>query len=192
LEKLGEQCNALLGLTNEELFRAIYGDGMQKQVECGTITEKEFYEEFCRRVNQRPPREELRNAMNDIFYICEDTQPFIKRLAEESFPRGILSNIGFPHWEYCLEKFPELFALFPENRVLSCKAGAMKPMQEIYQHAFEVAQKAVKEIQKSEVLFIDDMLPNILGAKEFGFDAVHYTETELLAGEIEKRGLGPF
>ncbi|GHT25458.1 hydrolase phosphatase [Planctomycetales bacterium] len=192
LEKLGEQCNALLGLTNEELFRAIYGDGMQKRVECGTINEEEFYEEFCRRVNQRPPHKELRDAMNDIFYICEETQPFIRCLAKENFPRGILSNIGFPHWEFCIEKFPELFALIPENRVLSCEAGAMKPMREIYQHAFGVAQKAVSGIQKSEVLFIDDMLPNVLGAKEFGFDAIHYNETEYLAGEIKKRGLGRF
>ena len=192
LEALGKQCNAMLGLTNEVLFRAIYGDGMQALVECGTITEEEFYEEFCRRINQRPPYKELRDAMNDIFYICEETMPFVKRLAEENFPRGILSNIGSQHWDFCVEKFPELFALFPDNLVKSFEVGAVKPAKEIYQHAFEVAQKAVNGIEKSEVLFIDDMQRNVDGANDFGFDAVLFSEPELLAEEIEKRRLGPF
>ncbi len=192
LAKLTRQSLPFSNRDEAAILQAVYGDGMQRKIECGLITEEEFYKEFCRRVGRadNPPDPALvAQALNDIFLVLEEMQPLVQRLAEENFPRGILSNIGIAHWKYCIKKFPFILERFPTNHLLSYEVGAMKPEREIYQAAWEMAEKTVPDIQPAEIFFIDDMQRNVEGAKEFGLDAVQFVTMEQLAGEIAKRGL---
>lgn len=187
-EKAARQAAAVAGCSEEDVRRAVERNNISRQLECGEITEREFYEEFCTSTGCRPGFEALRDAMNDMFEVLEETQPFTRRLAEMDFPRGILSNVGPSHWTHCTETYPFLLEYFPANHLLSYRVGAMKPDRKIYEAAFETAAKAVPGILPEEILFIDDIEANVLGARQFGFDAVPFFSGEQLADELGRRG----
>lgn len=192
IEKLGRQGAKLLDIPAEKVIGAVYGDGMMKKVECEGISDDEFYELFCDKVGKRPPKDQLSQALNDIFSVLEENQIFVKRLADEGFPRGILSNVGTAHWNFCIKTFPFLLEYFPDNHVLSYRVGAMKPSREIYEAALQTAQNQIPDIRPEEILFIDDLAANILGAKEVGLDAVQFVDVGQLNREFERRGFRSF
>jgi putative hydrolase of the HAD superfamily len=51
--------------------------------------------------------------------------------------------------------------------------GCLKPEKSIY----EKTLKALGGLSPEETLFIDDRIENIEGAKEFGLQTIHFTET---------------
>ena len=56
--------------------------------------------------------------------------------------------------------------------VFSAEEGVMKPDPEIYQRALNRLS-----VESWETVFIDDRLPNILGARQLGMHAIQHTET---------------
>lgn len=186
-ERLICQAADLIACDPDRIVKTIYQNGLQRRFECGRISEQEFYDTFCRELDCRPPLDQLKEALSDIFWVLEETQPIAEHLAVKGFPRGILSNVGVAHWTFCMRKFPDLFKLFPDNHILSFQVGIMKPDARIYAAAWEVAARTVPEIQKNEILFIDDLEPNILGAKEFGLDAVQFVGGRRLAEDLQQR-----
>lgn len=192
VEQLGRQGAELLGIPAEDVIGAVYGDGMMQKIECDGISDDEFYELFCEKVGKRPPKDSLATALNDIFSVLDETQCFVRHFAQNEFPRGILSNVGTAHWNFCTKTFPFLLDYFPENHVLSYRVGAMKPSSKIYGAALQTARNQIPDIQPEEILFIDDLPANVLGAQEFGLDAVPFINADQLGKELERRGLGPF
>jgi putative hydrolase of the HAD superfamily len=75
---------------------------------------------------------------------------------------------------------PAAFTVF----ALSFQIGALKPDPKIYRAAAELAGVA-----PGEILFCDDILGHVTGAREAGFDAVQYTSTPALVAELHDRGL---
>lgn len=191
LEKMGRQGAELTGCTPEAILDAVFGDGMYRRVECGYISEEEFYEEFRRKTGTNPDPIRLSEALSDIFTVVDETQLLVHRLASEGFPRGVLSNTGTVHWNYCCREFPFLLNCFPKNHVLSFRVGAMKPDRAIYEAAWNTAKQDVPDIEPGEILFIDDVEKNVAGAGDYGLDAVQFVSKEQLAEAIESRGLGP-
>jgi len=191
-DRLFSQVGAVLGQTPQWVFENLYSAERLRQVECGHVSTEEFYQYVCGLLPGKEfSLEALLAAVNDIFQYNEPMRPTLAQIAETGLPCGLLSNVGPWHWEYCLATFPEIFRHIPSNHVLSYKVGAMKPGREIYAAAFQFAQKAVTEIEPGEVLFIDDLEKNVLGAKEFGFDAVQYSynDHETLLGQLRTRGV---
>ena len=187
VDRLVQQGAELTGRSAEEVRQAIFGSGMERKVEIGQVTDEEFYEHFCRELGCRPEPEAVAWAMNDIFEENEGMHPLTQRLAEIDFPRGILSNTGPGHWNHCCTFFSFIPERFPTNHVLSYKVGTMKPDHEIYRAALSVAEHAVPGIRPKEVLFIDDLEKNVVGAQEFGFDAVRYVSDEQLRNDVAIR-----
>ncbi|MDR0870315.1 MAG: HAD family phosphatase [Planctomycetaceae bacterium] len=178
VRKLARQTAALCRCTEEQVLEAAYGGGMQHRVETGTIEMDEFYETFCQRIGNRPDRETLNTALSDMFWTFDETQPLLKHLSDIDFPRGIISNIGVGHWEYCTRTFPFIQQYLPHHHILSYRTGIMKPDKRIYQIAYETAQRVVPNIEKAEVMFLDDMPNNVLSAQEFGFNAIQWSGKE--------------
>lgn len=173
----------------DRIHRALFGSGLQKDVECGRLSEEEFFKEFCRQLDRTPDRNRLAEAMNNIFTVLDEMQPFVDRVVAADMPRGILSNTGVTHWNYCVKKFPFLLQSFPGNHVLSFEVGAMKPGPAIFQAALETARKTVSDIEKKEILFIDDLESNVQGAGDFGLDAIVFSSAEMLADAFQHRKL---
>lgn len=45
------------------------------------------------------------------------------------------------------------------------------------------------DLQKNEVIFIDDQLKNIQAAQELGIDAIHFSSASDLRNELVKRNI---
>jgi FMN phosphatase YigB (HAD superfamily) len=187
IKRLARQGAELIGCSEDEVMQAAFGNGIAKKTECGEISELDYYESFCNSIGQQPDPLQLADALNDIFEVVEEMQPFLRQLVTVDFPRGILSNTGSGHWNHCIKKYPFLLHCFPKNHVLSFQVGAMKPDRKIYEAALETALTTVSDIKQNEILFIDDLEPNVLGAKEFGFDSFQFLSENQLAGELAKR-----
>ena len=60
----------------------------------------------------------------------------------------------------------------------------MKPATEIYADAV-----ASVGLRPQEIFFVDDLEANVEGARQAGFDAVHYTSAAELDKALRKRGV---
>ncbi|MDR1141911.1 MAG: HAD family phosphatase [Planctomycetaceae bacterium] len=188
IQRLASQGAELTGCTEDEVLHAVFSNGMERKLECGEISEQEFYESFCNTIGKRPEPQQLADALNDIFEVVEAMQPFLAKLYAIDFPRGILSNTGPGHWNHCIKKYPFLLQYFPTNHVLSFRAGVMKPDWRIYETAFETARRNIPDVKPKEILFIDDLEPNVAGAKAFGFDSFQFISEQQLGEELVLRG----
>lgn len=189
VERLLRQVAAVTDVNEARLKTLIYGEKLQFRHERGEIDETVYYETFCEGIGKRVPLEKLLPALCDIFTLNERILPVLDYFAGTDFPRGILSNTAPAHWEHCLRTYPVISRMIPSNYVLSYEAGEMKPYRRIYETAFQIASRAVPGIEKSQVLFIDDLEANIVAAAEFGFDGIVYRDQNVLVSELARRGV---
>ncbi|MBL8826263.1 MAG: HAD-IA family hydrolase [Planctomycetaceae bacterium] len=98
---------------------------------------------------------------------------------------GVLSNTCDMHVEWLNEhrRFPPLLDIF-DCHIYSYREQLMKPHRDIYLRAAEVAA-----VKPAEVLYVDDLEPNVIGARAAGFDAVPYTTPEAFHAALAERGL---
>jgi FMN phosphatase YigB (HAD superfamily) len=181
-----------LGCSVLELRQLIYGDGWVNRLETGKINETEFFEIICKRFRVDSSFVEIVEVFNDIFTEVIEIRPFLEHLSRINFPRGILSNTSWGHWNHIISKFNYLTKLIPDNHVLSCSVKSMKPEREIFEYAMRIAQNAVEngiELKANEILFIDDLKQNIEGATIFGFDTIQFTNWQNVNNELKKRNL---
>lgn len=88
------------------------------------------------------------------------------RSVRDRMPVGCLSNTNQVHWDEAVVDWP-LVDLF-DHRFLSFQIGLLKPDADVFQHV----AKAVA-LEPSRVLFLDDNLINVEGARHAGFAAAH-------------------
>jgi putative hydrolase of the HAD superfamily len=68
--------------------------------------------------------------------------------------------------------------------VVSAEIGSMKPQPEIFQHLLNNYQ-----LQATETLFIDDHLPNVIGAQAVGLHAFQFVGVDDCKQQLEKFGI---
>jgi glucose-1-phosphatase len=178
------QMAAVAGLAEAQVREAIFDSGLQWKYECGQVTSRQFFEEFCQRTGTRPDYDALAHASGAIFTINSSITPVVAQLYAAGHRLGLLSNTCEMHWDYFASGryalVPEVF----ETVILSFRVGAMKPDPKIYAAAADAAG-----VRPGEIFFTDDTPGHVAAAREFGFDAVRYTDTPTLVGELRKRGL---
>lgn len=123
-------------------------------------------------------------AANDIFEVNVGMKGLLAALHGTGHRLGLLSNTSELHFGYFADgrysQIPDIF----EQLALSFRVGAVKPEARIYEAAAELAGVA-----PGEIFFTDDVLANVDGAREAGFDAVQYQSTSLLAEQLRQRGV---
>ena len=174
IDRLINQVSEVLGANRETTKDILFSDDLARKSETGQVSQDMFFEHICSKVDSKPNPDKLLAAVNDIFWLNEPIVPITARLFEIGIPTGVLSNTSPWHWDYCKATFPTILRYIPGNHVLSFNAGAMKPDPAIYEYAFGIASRAVPKIERSEILFLDDLENNVAGAKQFGFAAVQY------------------
>ncbi|CAJ0929640.1 unnamed protein product, partial [Mesorhabditis belari] len=151
-----------------------------KRLMCGQISAEEFEEgDFLKAINTvfgKNHTEPLRwlgklTAPGFIQY-NEIMLTFIKTLRENGVKTGLLTNNFFIDKERKLESTPVDRALF-DAVVESRLEGIEKPDQKIYELCHSRVVAAAPEIERSEVIFFDDMETNCEAANEFGWRAIH-------------------
>jgi putative hydrolase of the HAD superfamily len=110
-----------------------------------------------------------------------DTVDWLRRLHAQGRPLHFLSNMPEPFAAH-FERTHDVMALF-ESGVFSARVQLLKPEPEIYAHAAAVFGRA-----PADLLFIDDHWPNIVAAREAGWQAIHFVDAA--QAEAEALALG--
>jgi putative hydrolase of the HAD superfamily len=146
----------------------------------GKISEQEMWQKIGRQMNSK----ELSNAQDSLIHdffkskINMDDSIFavIKQLKKKNVKMGILSNTASV-MHSAVEKLMDMS--YFDYVFLSCDIGMEKPDKEIFEHVTEKLP-----CTKEGILFVDDRLSNINAAKNFGINAVHFTDTNHLVTDL--------
>ncbi len=93
----------------------------------------------------------------------------IKRLRQAGYRTGLLSNGGDNVRRLLTDVYPILD--YFEAAVISAEVGVMKPDPQIYHLAADSLG-----LRPEEALFVDDFIENVIGAREIGMLAIHFTD----------------
>ncbi len=176
-----QQMADLAGISAEQVWQVLFESGLQNQYEAGEISRQQFYDLFCEQTGTQVDDHAIERAGCDIFSVKSEVLPIIVSLAVNGYRLGLLSNTSTSHWKHCRKQFSIFENLF-ETIVLSFEVRAMKPSATIYKAAVDRAG-----VPAGSILFIDDLMENVTGARQAGLEAVQFTGALPLATELRSR-----
>jgi FMN phosphatase YigB (HAD superfamily) len=153
-------------LSPEEIGARMSRDNELLGYERGAVSTSDFFAHLKKRLEYKGTPKALRTAFTNIFTPLTENIALAALLAPH-YPMAIISNTNDAHIAHA-EEIYSFFSLFPA-RIYSHQVGVMKPNREIY----ERARAAVGGIDPQEMLFIDDLESNILGAVQLGWQTIH-------------------
>lgn len=103
-------------------------------------------------------------------------------LIAEEVPTFAITNFSWEKWVSCLGEWTFLEKF--DGVVVSGLEGLVKPDPRIFRVFCERYGLAPESC-----VFIDDSLPNVVSAQNFGMKALHFTDAEKLRGELAGLGL---
>lgn len=128
-------------------------------------------------------QEKLQQAMLTIIgKPIEGMEEIVKQVATR-IPVALLSNTNPLHYELCRQNLPVL-QWIPKH-FLSYQLGALKPDRKIYENVIRAVG-----LSPSDILFIDDVEKNLLGAQKIGISTLLFQGSEKLEKRLGEVGLG--
>jgi FMN phosphatase YigB (HAD superfamily) len=94
----------------------------------------------------------------------------------------LLSNVGDLHWAH-VGRVYGLDSLV-HGVCASFRVGAVKPEPKIYREA-----EAMFGLEPATTVFIDDLAPNVVGARACGWHAIHHTTPATTRAELRALGV---
>jgi len=161
MERLAPYCDVDMSKIMFEL------EPLKEEYEGGLVTNDVFLDRATELLGYRGDRRHLIAAWQEIFRPIEETEDLVKQLVKKEIPLFLLSNTNGLHAKYFLASYP-VFSHF-KGAVYSHKAQLMKPDQAIYEYAI-----VEFGVNPKRTLFIDDLAPNVVAARETGFHAHQY------------------
>ena len=150
--------------------------------ETGRLSSIEYYKVISDALEMQISLDEFRNLWGSMFL----PEPLVSEKFLQDLKRRkrliLLSNTNEIHFEYIEENFPILAQI--EERLLSYQVGYMKPDPQIFQLAIEKAGVA-----PGEILFADDRIENVEGARAAGIQAIQFKSEKQLRQELNDRGI---
>jgi len=183
VDRMCRQMGAVAGLDPERVKEVVFHGDLQKRFELGRLSSREYYEAFCRASGTRPDYDAIVQASSDIFELKVSMLPVVGQLRQAGYRLGILSNTCESHWNHCTRRYRILGDTFAVHAP-SFRLGVCKPDAAIFRAAAELAG-----CPPQEIFFVDDTPGHVAGARAAGFDAVQYTSTPQLVGELRRRGI---
>ena len=143
--------------------------------ESGKLRGSRFLERVATSVPRTLDRDELGRRWLDMF--APDEQMFaLARALMGDYRVYLLSNVGDLHWAHLDESYG--IASLVHGALPSFEAGAIKPDAAIYR-----AAESEFGLDPAETVFIDDLAPNVAGARSCGWSAIeHRNITATCAG----------
>lgn len=143
------------------------------RVNLGKLHWRDFMQTVADKTNQT--YEQVQNL-----YSSESLNPEVLALAKElhqEYQTGIITNAHHEFLEPIMQKanLKDIFDVI----VISSREGVIKPDARIFEITLERLGRA-----PDEVVFIDDIERNIVGAKAVGLKAIHYQSFEQLKMEL--------
>lgn len=170
-------------VTRDELVGIFEEAGGYRDMERGAITFWEFYEFLCDRAGYRGSVRDFHNIWSDFF---DGPMPGIEEVLErvrERYRLAFLSNSNEVHAELIPKKFSVLFQK-DDRFIFSHRFRVAKPDPEIFRRALEVIGALPQH-----AVFIDDLIENVMSARNIGLRSFQYRDSLSLLRELEIEGL---
>ncbi len=168
-----------LGMSREELERAVFGGASAVRATLGEIPVTEHWENV-RRVLNLPPEgmDELQTGFWGGDRLDTDLVDFVRGL-RANYRTALLTNAWSDSREVICSRLRICDAF--DELVISAEIGLAKPDPRI----FEYAVKKLK-VTPGEALFVDDFAENIESALKFGLYAIQFKSAEETRAEVEE------
>ncbi|MCX5637341.1 MAG: HAD family phosphatase [Planctomycetota bacterium] len=145
----------------------------------GLISEDVFWARVCGELNK--PRPKVQSLWGDAFRAAYSPMPqvfaMVSRLRNIGCKTALLSNTEVPAVEFFGELQYDMF----DVAVFSCAEGITKPERKIYEITVDRLG-----LQPGQVVFIDDRLENINGAKQAGLNTILFRDIEQVRKELSR------
>jgi HAD superfamily hydrolase (TIGR01509 family) len=164
--------------SDPERVRAIFTD-LRDDYEAfqrGHLEKKDFYKKTRAAFDGGFSFHSIETAYTDMFDLKYDIVEIAQKLSRQ-VRISLISNTDELHYEYILEKYPEL-SIF-EQPTTSFQAHSLKPEPVIYRSALHKLG-----IEAQHALFIDDKAENIAGANAIGMSGILFSNAENLILEL--------
>jgi FMN phosphatase YigB (HAD superfamily) len=173
---------AEFGIDPAELSNDGY-DGIHKEFMLGKITGEEFHRMTCEHFNHIVPFDKFKTIWESMLVgEVAGTAEIVDRLLRQNYSLALLSNTDPWHYEYSLKNIPILHRI--DKNFLSYELKMEKPNAEI----FSAAARDL-HAEPGQCLFIDDLHPNIEGARTANLKAIQFTDAKQLRHDLTKFGI---
>ena len=160
-----------------ELSDLVYRTESAKQATLGKITTEEHEGEILRALNL--PLDSF-PAFEDEFwggdFLDQHLAEFIKGL-RGTFTTALLSN-AWDNLRRLLQDFWKIEDIF-DHIFISAELGLAKPDPKIFRYVLDTLKQ-----DPEEIVFIDDFLENVDGAREAGIHAIHFHNQEQALADL--------
>ena len=169
-------------LSAGQIYKRVYNTDLETQFITGKISPQKFYKEVCRKTEAEISYKKFKEIF-DVF--TKKNYPVartIKKLRKK-YKLILLSNTNILHFNDARRRFNNPLLQSFDSYILSYKIRMKKPDRNIYQHTIKISK-----VKPSEIVFIDDLKENVVGARKLGIKGIHYTSPKKLIKEL--KGLG--
>lgn len=149
--------------------------------EIGKIDTEQFLKDLNSELSSDITLDEFKKLWNVSFRENEEMAKLLTSLKQD-YQLSLLSNTNECHYRFIQDNF-NVERHF-ENVVLSYEVGASKPDSKIYQEVL-----AKNDLQANHCLFVDDLKPNVEAARQFGMQAILFTDPGSLKDELSNLGV---
>jgi 2-haloacid dehalogenase len=149
--------------------------------ERGEITGEELLERVAAMARVPLDRSELQARWLDMFDRAHEMFDLASGLMVD-YRVYLLSNVGDLHWRH-LDAQYGLDDLV-HGTLASFRVGAIKPTAAIYREA-----ERRFELEPAATVFIDDLAPNVAGARACGWQAIHHVGAAETCRQLRSLGL---
>ena len=170
------------GFLQEEVHGFMFGTELEKAIDRGEITLRDFLDRINDRFRSKIGLEEFTPVWCDMFTQNEGMESIIRGLKENKYRLGILSNTNSPQFEFIMKEFP-LIGLFDDYH-LSYETGLLKPEKRAFEKLIDFYGR-----EPGSLVFIDDLESNAAAARASGIRAFRYATSQQLASDLSNIGL---
>jgi putative hydrolase of the HAD superfamily len=171
----------LAGISAERVRLVCFDPGAKRPLETGKISFPEFARAAMGEMGLRIDLARFTEIFNSALTPNVAIFGLVERVTAR-YRVAVCSNTSEAHWKLERDRLP--FAGRFDPAVLSYEVGAMKPDRRIYD-----AISRASGIHHEDIVFIDDSLPNVEGARATGIRAIHFTTVAMLEGDLARAGV---
>ena len=170
-------------VNRDQLLEIFEEGGGYRDMERGAATFWDFHEFMSTRAGYRGDIRTFRDIWSDFFDGTMPGMEEVLRRVRARYRVAFLSNSNEVHAEVIPRKFAELFQK-DDRFIFSYRFRVAKPDPEMFHRALEVVGA-----RAPEVVLIDDLLENVLGARGVGMKAYQFRDSATLVDELTRDGL---
>lgn len=163
---------ASAGRTPDDVLALFTFDAAYEDHERGAIDAAVYFDHLRTALEVDLADEQLLEGWTDIFLGVNSEVADLLDEAARTFPLYAFTNTNPSHQAAWSKRFARELEVF-EAIFVSSELGRRKPERE----AFELVASLIG-VPASSILFFDDTMENVLGAREAGMQAVHVTSAE--------------